>query len=92
MGKSQNHGPCLGFWKALTPPSEQYSIRISQAPSRLESWPAVHRVATLWCRLLDLQEPEPPTEVFTYSHKTKAQVRPALKPAPDKLWVPWVHF
>lgn len=34
----------------------------------------------------------PPTEVFTDSHKTKVQVRMALKPTADKLWVSWVYF
>lgn len=34
----------------------------------------------------------PPAEVFTDSHKTEVQVRMALKPIADKLWVSWVHF
>lgn len=34
----------------------------------------------------------PPAEVFTDSHKIKVQVRMALKPTADKLWVSWVHF
>lgn len=34
----------------------------------------------------------PPAEVFTDTHKTKVQVRLALKPTADRLWVSWVHF
>lgn len=34
----------------------------------------------------------PPTEVFTDTHQTKVQVRLALKPTADKLWVSWVYF
>lgn len=37
-------------------------------------------------------ESSPPTEVPAHSHKIKGQVRPALKPAANKLWVSWVHF
>lgn len=39
-----------------------------------------------------MQEPGPPTEVPAHSHETEGQARPALKPAADKLWMPWVHF
>lgn len=34
----------------------------------------------------------PPTEVPAHSHKIERQVRPALKPAANELWMSWVHF
>lgn len=54
--------------------------------------PGIRKAATLWPRPPDMQEPGPPTEVPAHSHKIKGQVRPALKPAANKLWVSWVHF
>lgn len=34
----------------------------------------------------------PPTEVPAHIHKIEGQVRLALKPAADELWMSWVHF
>lgn len=34
----------------------------------------------------------PPTVVLAHSHETEGQARSVLKPAVDKLWMPWVHF
>jgi len=64
----------------------------AQHSGRLGPWPGICGAATLSPRPPDMQESGPPTEVPAHSHEIKGQVRLALKPAANKLWVSWVHF